>query len=101
MEKDDVYRRLLTAASPMPFGSDPFRDVTVVVLASIATMESPMPFGSDPFRDKRKRRNRILLCRSPMPFGSDPFRDQLSDEMGIFEDAERHQCLSAVIPFGT
>ena len=51
METDDVYRRLLTAASPMPFGSDPFRDErsTDQVLRSFP--QSPMPFGSDPFRD--------------------------------------------------
>ena len=36
-----------------------------------------------------------------MPFGSDPFRDQLIREMVGIEEALSHQCLSAVIPFGT
>jgi len=37
---------------------------------------------------------------SPMPFGSDPFRDD--DEVSMYERCmDSHQCLSAVIPFGT
>ena len=77
MEKDDVYRRLLTAAAPLPFGSDPFRDTGK--LSPLTTgavghqcLSAVIPFGT---------RNNAPLLRtafslSPMPFGSDPFRDK-------------------------
>ena len=62
---------------------------------------SPMPFGSDPFRDPILARIAPYYpAGSPMPFGSDPFRDRELDEVKK-ELALSHQCLSAVIPFGT
>jgi len=60
----------------MPFGSDPFRDITPTEWATLFGPRSPMPFGSDPFRDKG------------------PARKDTTGFVG-------HQCLSAVIPFGT
>ena len=60
----------------MPFGSDPFRDMTTTTTTTEQLTTSPMPFGSDPFRDSRiKATSGRAACG--------------------------HQCLSAVIPFGT
>ena len=36
-----------------------------------------------------------------MPFGSDPFRDSNKPSKRRFKPRMSHQCLSAVIPFGT
>ena len=36
-----------------------------------------------------------------MPFGSDPFRDSKKKWIALCGMMKRHQCLSAVIPFGT
>ena len=36
-----------------------------------------------------------------MPFGSDPFRDTRRFQRTQFDGMRSHQCLSAVIPFGT
>ena len=68
--------------SPMPFGSDPFRDEEVIWKCGGINILSPMPFGSDPFRDSLVMFGSIIrLLSSPMPFGSDPFRD--NGECGV------------------
>ncbi len=46
----------LYAESPMPFGSDPFRDLFLQIQYVLEISLSPMPFGSDPFRDHSPER---------------------------------------------
>ncbi len=115
-----VGHQCLSAA--IPFGTRSYHSHPVQALT-----ESPMPFGSDPFRDKKNEM--VVFSRSvwsPMPFGSDPFRDiskntTIKEDYRVVTNAFRqrslsglihthtslcqkrisHQCLSAAIPFGT
>ena len=65
------------AASPMPFGSRPTRDIRLHKLDSLRFL-SPMPFGSRPTRDRTTlKQSAGQLTRSPMPFGSRPTRDTI------------------------
>ena len=87
----------------MPFGSDPFRDIAfeVSTLATIARghqcLSAVIPFGTGQGQGEASEASE----GSPMPFGSDPFRDQKNRKCVQSEYRNRHQCLSAVIPFGT
>lgn len=61
-----------------------------------------MPFGGEPFWDvflvAQEKKNGTIL--SPMPFGDEPFRNPYSLQL-LSAHFGRHQCLSAMSPFGT
>ena len=61
-----------------------------------------MPFGSDPFREKvcLGERSRGKTCWHQCLSAVIPFGTMQFNAEGIFF-VFRHQCLSAVIPFGT
>ena len=92
---------LKASGSPMPFGSDPFRDLwylKIILLTSVGhqCLSAVIPFGTK----AEKLERRFVRATSPMPFGSDPFRDQQA-QSSRKQYITCHQCLSAVIPFGT
>ena len=88
--------------SPMPFGSDPFRDLEIEALNNLCLklghqcLSAVIPFGTTTTSNVPVHLTYSHQCLSAViPFGTGKHAGK------TVAAVHGHQCLSAVIPFGT